>query len=263
MEPQYESLLTVYIAVTHYRQHRTLLTATLLSRLHPASATAPPKLRARIEKQHRLSLESAYRLGAGITSFHVRDPDPNAVDGGRVLGIRIEVFNPRKAVYDTPYYVFLNRPHGEAGAMRVHKHTIPPYVVMKSIVARWLPHESVSEGEGEGEGARARQDIVRFARALRAELVGAMKRRCALEELADEAKRRDTLAMVRAKDVEAAELELSWNDGAMGRVRLAKDGEVRDVYVAAADGGRSRHREQAIRGGDGRVEGIVQRLCEF
>jgi hypothetical protein len=35
--------------------------------------------------------QSLYRLGAGATLFEARDPDPNAVDGGRVLGIRFDV----------------------------------------------------------------------------------------------------------------------------------------------------------------------------
>ena len=33
-----------------------------------------------------------YRMGAGATMFEVKDPDPYAVDQGRILGVRMEVF---------------------------------------------------------------------------------------------------------------------------------------------------------------------------
>lgn len=43
------------------------------------------------EAQARHEQRCLYRLGAGATMFEVDDPDPNAVDNGRVLGVRIEV----------------------------------------------------------------------------------------------------------------------------------------------------------------------------
>lgn len=45
----------------------------------------------RILEQKRHDQQCLYRMGAGATMFEVKDPDPHAVDGGRVLGVRIEV----------------------------------------------------------------------------------------------------------------------------------------------------------------------------
>ncbi len=46
----------------------------------------------RASAQAKHSEQCLYRLGAGATMFEVQDPDPHAVAGGRVLGVRIEVF---------------------------------------------------------------------------------------------------------------------------------------------------------------------------
>lgn len=252
--------LTRDTLVAHYRHQKSLLTSTLLSRLTPSNVSSHPKLHSKVEKHQRQSLENAYRLGAGITSFHVRDPDPNAVDSGRILGIKIEVFNPRQQTYEKPYYLFLNRPDGEQGPMRVHKHTVPPYVGLKGIAGRYMAWG--------GDDAAQRQDIVRFARAVRRELVAATKRRCAMERLHDEAETCAALDDVKAKDLEAREMEISWRDGAVGRVKVGKEGDIEGVCVVAASEDRAkpavrlRRRERAIKGENVRIEGIVQRLSK-
>jgi Cenp-O kinetochore centromere component len=43
------------------------------------------------ELPQKLDAERLYRIGAGATMFEVKDPDPYAVDNGRVLGVRIEI----------------------------------------------------------------------------------------------------------------------------------------------------------------------------
>ena len=58
------------------------------------SDAAGPRTRAALgdtKARAKHDQESLYRLAAGATMFEVKDPDPHAVDGGRVLGIRIEV----------------------------------------------------------------------------------------------------------------------------------------------------------------------------
>lgn len=44
-------------------------------------------------------MQNAYRISAGATMFETRDPDPNAVNGGRIIGIRIELYNQRMRSY--------------------------------------------------------------------------------------------------------------------------------------------------------------------
>jgi hypothetical protein len=51
-----------------------------------------PTVFSRSREQARHAQECLYRMGAGVTMFEVRDPDPYAVDKGRVFGVRIEVF---------------------------------------------------------------------------------------------------------------------------------------------------------------------------
>ena len=49
----------------------------------------------RLVYQHsRARTESLYRVGAGITTLRVQDPNPGAVDDGKVLGVRIDIFDP-------------------------------------------------------------------------------------------------------------------------------------------------------------------------
>ena len=46
-----------------------------------------------LSKQKNEALVSAYRLGVGITLFESKDLNPNAVDGGRITGVRFENFD--------------------------------------------------------------------------------------------------------------------------------------------------------------------------
>ena len=191
----------------------------------------------------------------------MQDPDPNAVDHGRVLGIRIEVFDASKKSCSTPYYVFLNRPNGVEGAMKVHKHTVPAHIGIKSIAYKYLPQEG-------------KQDLERFARALRKALVSHQKALDAIEMLRREAGLREAdggadaseagpiirsgnIQNLEAVDVSAREIIITWDDGCVGRVSIGTDGgithaSVRDAAQNDGDVGRRRKdRERAISAGIG------------
>lgn len=272
--------------VAALRHRRSLLSSTLLStpqalqRLQRAKSTQPrndkvQKALKLAQDQHRRNQENAYRLGAGITAFKLQDPDPHAVDGGRVLGIRIEVFDTTARSFLTPYYVFLNKPDGDEGGMRIHKHTLPAHVGLKNFVHRYLP---LLGRRGERP---PKQDLLRLVSAVRKELVNWQKRTSAIAKLREEAclehvgDNDDTslavashgISSIEQTDSSAREIEISWLDASFGKILLAKDGAIEQVSVRSTSnqglngvGRRLRDREAKITGGDRRVEGVVERL---
>ncbi|KAF2452573.1 Cenp-O kinetochore centromere component-domain-containing protein [Lineolata rhizophorae] len=184
------------------RARRSLLASTVLSsprtlaRLRNAEKTSPspePKLTSAIKRasEHaKLHQENLHRICAGITAFRVQDPDPHAVDGGRVLGVRIEAFSDGHFL--PPYYLLLHKPHPHLHSLRLHKHTIPPCIPLPALLSKHLPqppprrrrrrHDTArgtsptgpDDGDADGDDADAlpppRQDLPALARALRREL---------------------------------------------------------------------------------------------
>lgn len=195
--------------------------------------------------------QNLYRLGAGITCFKIRDPDPNAVDNGRILGLRFDaVANAR---FLRPYYVMLNKPYpASPHHLRVHRHTVPPCIPLPGLAARYLPSprqgaSSADDGNGsaanEEAGLRSRegakQDLSRFARELRREIVRYHNRAGAvagLSEAAAAAYRDDEEGQnvpldVRAADAQMKQIELAWADGRTGRLIMDDDGMVERAVV--------------------------------
>lgn len=238
----------------------------------------------------------------------MQDPDPNAVDGGAVLGLRIEVFARDKFI--RPYYVLMNRPWAEGGAggsrkgngngngnggkekekekekrrkgkgkyatwLRVHKHTVPPCVPLSGLAARYLPAPpSTSSRPDEAAGGRE-QDLVKFARRLRRELVRYHHRLATITDLrkailagAESETNNNRVQDVIPADAEAKQITIEWEDGQTGRLVMGDDGEI--VKVVALNGGggqgggsgsgRDREVVRQLVGGAKRVEDVVRRL---
>ncbi|KAH7126586.1 Cenp-O kinetochore centromere component-domain-containing protein [Dendryphion nanum] len=238
------------------------------------------------QKQSTRKLENIYRACAGVTAYKVQDPDPNAVDNGNVLGVRIEVFVQNKFV--ETYHVLFNRPSGRHKTMlKVHRHTIPPCVPLRALVEKWLP-QSQKDGQ-----MMVEQDLVRFGRVLRKELVSWHLRMGAVENLKEEAGILDreirppkeppfgkvlnafisdgededeedsdgAARTVRIVDIEAdqgvREVHLVWSNGQTGTVTLLKDGQVKGAVFRSAEGSRL---SQLERKSAGHVDGLLQRL---
>ncbi|KAH8907744.1 hypothetical protein BR93DRAFT_563745 [Coniochaeta sp. PMI_546] len=151
-----------------------------------ASAYAPEELptnlRDAITQQQAHAQESLWRIGAGVTAFRVEDPDPRAVDGGSVLGIRFEIM--RSGRFLQPYVVLLNRPYGtednsEAEEnvlktyLRVHRHTIPNCIPIGGLAARYLPPPTVIDATSDEDVLvkRRTQNLSLFVKELRQRLV--------------------------------------------------------------------------------------------
>ncbi|KAJ4298545.1 hypothetical protein N0V88_003575 [Collariella sp. IMI 366227] len=211
-----------------------------------------------------------YRACATLTTFRAQDPDPYAVDGGAILGLRIEVVS--RAKFLRPYYVLLNRPFTNAGSrhLRVHRHTLPPCIPLAGLAGRYLPAQGKVGGGG---------DFAKFARTLRREVVryhhrlgivadlrkaaGLGRKRAAEgeeDEVGEEVKERNRLADISPADAEAKQLSIEWVDGRTGRLVMGDDGEIIKVVVVG-DNGRDREAGRELLGGAVKVEEVVKRLA--
>lgn len=138
------------------------------------------------EKQSKRNLENVYRACAGVTAYKVKDPDPCAVDNGNVLGVRIEVSTGGRFI--ETYHVLFNRPNAQhKNMLKVHKHTIPPCIPLQPLVHKWLP---MARRDAE---ATTEQNLVKFGRSLRKELVSWHLRLEAVRKLRAEAGLKDDI----------------------------------------------------------------------
>ena len=196
----------------------------------------------------------------------MRDPDPHAADSGRVLGVRIDVFSRRERRFVQPFYLLLHRAEGaENGKERparwkLHKHTVPPFVPLQALAKKYL-----APGGAQG--------LARLCRAVRAELVRWQTRVDLVETMKGrtELMRERGVREVRERDLRCEEVEVVFEDGALARVVLGRDGgvakavvrgpeEEKDVVSEGMRPGRRRELERAIKGADGSVEGMLERL---
>ena len=235
-----------------------------------SNQTLPPDtdpLISSLSAQKSYNLENLYRTCASITTFRIQDPDPNAVDGGRVLGLRIDVSNLGKFI--RPYYILLNRPYPGSETLHVHRHTVPPCIPLSSIAARYLPAPKI-----DGELVKGKkQDLRRFVRELRREAVGYHNRITVVKSLRKEfkldedpkngkGKEKERLIIdISAADAEAKQVRIEWVDGRIGRCVVGDGGELKKCVVIGEDG-RDREVERMIFEKNGRMELIGERLRE-
>ncbi|KAH7317877.1 Cenp-O kinetochore centromere component-domain-containing protein [Rhexocercosporidium sp. MPI-PUGE-AT-0058] len=248
--------------ISTLKSQRKLQAATILSSRH-TKATLSPATAQRAHKQ-----ENLYRACAGITTFRVQDPDPNAVDGGKVLGIRIDVSSVGKFI--KPYYIMLNKPWPGTELLRIHRHTVPASIPLSALAERYLPNGKGSVAMGEESTGGKKQDLRRFVRALRREVVGYHNRTSVIKALRREFKldekesrkgksRERVIADISAADAEAKQVRIEWTDGRIGRVVVDEKGEVKQCVVIGEDG---RDGETERRVVAGSMEGIGERLRE-
>ncbi|KAI1876058.1 uncharacterized protein JN550_001554 [Neoarthrinium moseri] len=238
----------------------------LKSRTRKASrndAAASTRLLAQSEKQTAHKQQGLYRACASITALKILDPDPNAVDGGNVLGLRFEVMSRSRFI--RPYYVMLNRPYPNSRHLRVHRHTVPPCIPLSGLAARYLPAPKASDDEA----AARSQDLSHFARALRRELVryqnriatiGDLRKAAGLGSSKGKGKQLEApISEISAADAEAKQIRVEWEDGRTGRLVMDDDGKLVKM-VAQGENGRDREAVRQLLGGSIRIDDLVRRL---
>ncbi|KAI1258991.1 cenp-O kinetochore centromere component [Xylariaceae sp. FL1019] len=228
-----------------------------------ATKATAKKLITQVEKYKADKQQRLYQACASVTTFKIRDPDPNAVDDGKVLGLRFEV--AYKAKYLRPYYVMLNRPWGHRRWLRVHRHTVPQCIPLSGLAARYLP----APKEKDEFDRQKKQDLTQFARAVRREIVRYHNREAVISDLKKAAglgpqkeaqEESDSgLVDVRAADAEAKHISLQWRDGQSGRLVMDDDGEIVKMVVQGPNG-QDRETVRQFLGGSVRVEEVTKRL---
>lgn len=164
----------------------------------------------------------------------------------------------------------LNKPWTGNNLLRVHRHTIPSCIPLISLAQRYLPNGKGAAAMGDKETGAKKQDLTRFMRALRREIVGYHNRISAIKGLRKEFKldekisrkgkdRERVIADISAADAEATQVRIEWVDGRIGRAVVDDKGEVKKCVVIGEEG---RDREIERRVCAGRIEGIGERLRE-
>ncbi|KAH7386498.1 Cenp-O kinetochore centromere component-domain-containing protein [Cadophora sp. MPI-SDFR-AT-0126] len=252
--------------LTRLRASQKSTTQQTPSQTQPTDTT--PLLLAASTAQRAHTQENLYRACAGITTFRVQDPDPSAVDGGNVLGIRIDVSSTGKFI--KPYYIMLNKPWAGTDLLRIHRHTVPASIPLSALAERYLPHGKGSEAMGVESAGGKKQDLRRFVRALRREVVAYHNRTSVIKGLRREFKldekesrkgkgREKIISDISAADAEAKQVRIEWVDGRIGRAVVDEKGEVVKCVVIGEDG-RDGETERRLVGGG--MEGIGERLRE-
>lgn len=253
----------------------------------PRDAATINKLLKLCDAHNAHKQQSLYRAGASVTAFRVRDPDPNAVDGGRVLGLRFDVM--MGAQFLRPYYVLLNRdnersrPGGRSrttqttqtdaeAPLRVHRHTVPPSVPLGGIATRYLGATQYAPS-----GPKS-PDLYGFARATRRALVRYHNRLAVIGDLRKSVQQKASkaaaeaassgieidastlLADVSGADAEAKQIRFDWADGRTGRLVLDDDGDIQKMVVIGATGARDRAAVRALLGDEKTAMGLVKRM---
>ncbi|KAL1988658.1 hypothetical protein VTN96DRAFT_8358 [Rasamsonia emersonii] len=236
--------------------------------------------------KHRDS--NRHRVAFSATTFPFKDPSPHS-DSPNLLGVRIDVCT-RDGKFAKPYYVLLRREKGgDAKRLAVHRHTIPAFIPIEKLEKRYLPRSSrqdVVDG-GDNEALKPektkKQDLPAFVRHLRRELVAWHLRRDSIRwlrerlgfsgddddddgENASEDRRLASptadpaqIVSLTPTSLEARYARLEWQDGRVGRFKISNSGLV-ERAVVIGDHGRDKRTEDAMTGGDRRVENLLDRL---
>jgi central kinetochore subunit Mal2/MCM21 len=287
----------LHARIATLQAHRSNLSSVLLSEPHLSArlqtsnpTNSPGDLAQRaIKIQSKRNLENIHRACAGVIAYKVKDPDPNAINNGNVLGVSIDVAIGGKFV--ETYHVLLNwRSKDGSRLLKIHKHTIPPCIPLQQLVNKYLPTS------GKDADADPEQDLVNFGKLLRKELVSWHMRLNAVEELKKEAglqiqnsrKAKDDNVETTGKilnafvsddesssDVEAEEedgpvrildiesdaavrqVTITWTDRRVAVMNITKDGRIEKAVCRARDGSRDAAMSRKAKGPIG---GLVRRL---
>lgn len=146
---------------------------------------------------------------------------------------------------------------------------MPPCIPLDDLARRYLA-EPKAVDDGKAGKAGKKQDLRRFTRELRREVVGYHNRISTIKSLRKEFKldekvsrkgkgREKVIEDISAADAEAKQVRIEWVDGRIGRAVVDEKGDVKRCVVIGEDG-RDRETERRVVGG--RMVGIGERLKE-
>ncbi|KAH7304974.1 Cenp-O kinetochore centromere component-domain-containing protein [Stachybotrys elegans] len=222
------------------------------------------KLISHAAQQQAYMQQCVHRIANSVTAFKVRDPDPNAVDCGHVLGLRFEIMS--RGQFLRPYYVMLNRPFTNSKHLRVHRHTIPPAVPLAGLAARHLPKPT------SGRGDSRPQDLERFVRELRREIVryhnrlgvaADLRRSLGLHRPLEGDVSENKVVEIGIADIEAKQMKLTWADERSGRLVMDDDGRVLKLVVMGEQGRDWEASKHLIGAGRESIDVVAKRLQEY
>jgi central kinetochore subunit Mal2/MCM21 len=262
----------LHARIATLKAHRANLSSVLLSQPHLAARLQPDgrdnksahHINQIITQQSKRNLENIYRACAGVTSYKVKDPDPHALNEGNILGVSIDI-SLRGSFVET-YHVLLSvKQKDDKRILGIHKHTIPPCIPLQQLSDKWLP------ASGKDEENDPEQDLIRFGRLLRKELVSWHLRVNAVQESREEAglaqSKQDSEiegfastgkilnAFVSDDEASSDVAEGEEEDGSARILEIEADAAVRQITIAWSD---RRTAVMAITK-DGRVERAVCR----
>lgn len=223
-----------------------------------------------------------HRIAFGATAFPFKDPSPTDGTPIHLLGIRIDVC-ARNGRFTKPYYVLLLQDRrGPSKRLKVHRHTVPAFISIAKLESVYLPRPAAAHDDASDESPAKpwktsvrRQDLRGFVRELRRELVGWHMRVDAVDFLREKLGLMDSegrelpfdvspdretgIVSLAAAALETRYVRLEWADGRVGRFKLSNAGTV-ERAVVIGDLGRDKKTEDAMTGGGGRVETVLDRL---
>lgn len=290
----------VVVSVRNLQKRRSFLTAGLLSsdyiqkriQKQAASTERDRDISPLVLSAGKHTESNHYRVAFSATSFPYTDPSPHS-DSPNLLGVRIDVCG-RDGRFTQPYYVLLRREKGGGKRLRVHRHTIPAFISMEKLERKYLPRgPQTDDDDDDDDGAdevlkpwkAKKQDLPALVRQLRQELVSWHLRRDTVEWLNEQLglSRQNTrqeggststgqeaettqakrigIVSVSPTSLEARYVRVEWEDGRVGRFKISNNGIV-ERAVVIGDNGRDKSVEDAMTGGDGRVETIFDRLAQ-
>lgn len=287
-----DDITALHARIATLHAHRSNLASILLSQPHLSTRLqAPPdsNIAKAISSQKTRNLTNIHRACAGVTAYKVQDPDPHAANNGNILGVSIDV--ALRGRFVETYHVLLTWQEENDGnkILKIHKHTIPPCIPLQHLANQWLPTPG-KNGEEE-----VQQDLIRFGRTLRKELVSWHLRVNAVAELRKEAgvvepKMREHEALEahqvlnaftsddsdddadsdadedvggpsRVVDVEAdhavRQVTITWSDRRTAVLSVSKDGRVDKAICRIKDGTRDVVMSKKALGS---IAGLVRRL---